>query len=385
MTLPARAHTHSLDDIKDMLLARIDQVVDRYAPPAPGSYTDRHLYFTLNPGRADRSVGSFCVNLSGPKAGRWNDFATGHHGDLIDLIALSLGLSLSDAVREARAFLGLQTRDPAAVRAQEAAAARARARRAEAERDAAAEAERRAKQAEAIYLSATAGLLGTPVERYLAGRGIDLRALPCLPGAIRYHAGLHHQAETVDPETGEVTTARARLPGMVAAIVGRLGRIVAVHRTYLAIGADGQWQKAALPSAKKVLGDYRGGSIRLSNGIGPRGGRDVPLAQCRPGTRVYIAEGIETALSVVALLPDARVLACISLSNMGAVLLPPNVAEVVLLSDGDQNDQARAAFDAAVQAHAKAGRTVRVWRSEVPGEDLNDALQRELRQRRGAA
>jgi hypothetical protein len=380
-----RAHTHSLDEIKDMLLARIDQVAHQYAPEASGSYHDGHLYWTLNPGRADRSVGSFCIHMSGPKAGRWNDFATGQHGDLIDLIALSLGCSLSDAVREARAILGLQTRDPAAIRAQEQAVARARAQRQAALADAAAEAERRARQAEGIWLSAAPDLLGTPVEHYLAGRGIDLRTLRCPPGAIRYHAALHHMAETVDPETGEVITTRAKLPGMVAAIVGRQGRIVAVHRTYLAIGANGRWRKADLPSAKKVLGDYRGGSIRLSNGIGPRGGKDVPLAQCRPGTRVYIAEGIETALSVVALRPEARVLACVSLSNMGAVLLPPNVAEVVLLSDGDTNDQARAAFEAAVAAHAQAGRTVRVWRSEVPGEDLNDALQRELRARRGAA
>ncbi len=380
-----RAHTHSLDDIKQMLVARIDQVVDRYAPAANGSYHDRHLYFTLNPGRADRSVGSFCVHMSGPKAGRWNDYATGQHGDLIDLMALYLGCSLSDAVREARAFLGLETRDPAAIRKQEEALARARAQRAAALADAAAEAERRAKQAEGIWLSAAPEILGTPVEPYLADRGINLRALPCLPGAVRYHAALHHHAETTDPETGEVITTRAKLPGMVAAIVGRHGRIVAVHRTYLAIGPDGRWRKADLPSAKKVLGDYRGGSIRLANGIGPRGGKDVPLAQCRPGSRVYIAEGIETALSVLALRPECRVLACISLSNMGQVLLPPNVAEVVLLSDGDENDQARAAFEAAVQAHAKAGRTVRVWRSEVPGEDLNDALQRELRDRRGAA
>jgi hypothetical protein len=38
----------------------------------------------------------------------------------------------------------------------------------------------------------------------------------------------------------------------------------------------------------------------------------------------------------------------------------------------------------AVQAHATAGRTVRVWQSPVPGEDLNDALLREMGER-GAA
>jgi hypothetical protein len=173
---------------------------------------------------------------------------------------------------------------------------------------------------------------------------------------------------------------------MVAAIVNGKGKIVAVHRTYLRLDpATGRWVKADLPSAKKVLGDYRGGRITLSSGFGPKGGKGVALGQCPPGTWVYIAEGIETGLSAVVIKPDARVIACISLANMGAVELPRNVAEVVLLSDGDTNPQAVEAFDRAVKAHAKAGRRVRVWRSEIPGEDLNDALQRELKMRQGAA
>jgi hypothetical protein len=142
--------------------------------------------------------------------------------------------------------------------------------------------------------------------------------------------------------------------------------------------------KADVSAAKKVLGRALGGRIGLSSGDGPRGGKGAPLAQCPPGTRVYIAEGIETALSAVILKPEARVLACVSLANMGQIELPRNVAEVVLLSDNDTNPQALAQFQAAVDAHARAGRRVRVWRSDVPGEDLNDALQRAIRAR-GAA
>lgn len=41
-----------------------------YAPPRGEWNEDRGLYFTLNPGRADRSVGSFIVALGGEKAGR---------------------------------------------------------------------------------------------------------------------------------------------------------------------------------------------------------------------------------------------------------------------------------------------------------------------------
>lgn len=384
--------SYSIEEIKDRLLAQIDQVVHHYAPPAAGAYTDKGLYFTLNPGRADRSVGSFCVHLSGPKAGRWNDYATGQKGDLIDLIGLSLGLSLADAFREARAFLGLEHETPEIRRQRDHAAAAARERRKEAEQKAAWEARRKAKQALALWLSAEPKIAGTPVEHYLRARAIDLRQLGRQPMALRYHRSctFHHQA--VDQQTGEVHELRLALPAMVAAIDNGRGETVAVHRTYLAIGADGRWGKACIPDpvtgeilpAKKVLGDFRGGRIVLSSGHGSRGGKGCPLSKCPPGTRVYLAEGIETGLSAVVLRPEARVLAAISLSNMGQVVLPDNVSEVVLITDGDEHPQAVATLEAAIKAHAAKGRIVRAWRSDVPGEDLNDALKRAMKER-GAA
>lgn len=377
MTAQAR-QSYTIDEIKWQLVGRLEEVLARYAPPASGSYRMHGLYWTLNPGRADRSVGSFCVHLDGPKAGRWIDYATGQHGDAIDLIALSLGLSPSDAIREARAFLGLEHESPdlRRARAEAAAAAKERARLEEARRKE--RAETRRKWAEGLFLASEPQLRGTPVAAYLRGRGIDLERLGRQPGAIRYHHAVTYQGERVDPDTGEVCQDKRRLPAMVAAIADGSGRIIAAHRTYLARRSDGSWSKAPLPDPKKVLGDYRGGSIRLSSGTGPRGGKAPPLSRCPAGTRVYIAEGIETGLSAVMLMPEARVLAAVSLSNMAAIDLPKNVAEVVLISDGDDNEQARAAFDAAVQAHAKAGRVVRVWRPSRPGEDLNDALQRAL-------
>lgn len=386
--------SYSLEQIKDMLLAQIDGVVHRYAPPAPGSYTDKGVYFTLNPGRADRSVGSFCIRLTGPKAGRWNDYAMGGkdaHGDLIDLIRLSCGLSASDAIREARAFLGLQHETPELRRSREDAAARMKARRQAEERAQKDRAERRRAAARGLWLSAQEAIAGTPVEAYLAGRAIDLRALGHQPRALRYHAECQYAHSETDPETGEVFEIKAAMPAMLAAICDARGEIVACHRTYLAIGSDGRWRKALIPSprtgealpVKKVLGDFKGAAIRLGNGIGPRGGKAARLAECPPGSRVYIAEGIETALSARILRPEARVLAAVSLSNMGAVELPANVAEVVLITDGDTHPQAREALDRAIRAHAAKGRTVRTWASDRPGEDLNDALQRAMN--KGAA
>lgn len=56
--------------------------------------------------------GSLGVHLSGPKAGIWQDFATGEGGDLLDLWVAARGGSLSDAIDAATAWLGIQTPKP---------------------------------------------------------------------------------------------------------------------------------------------------------------------------------------------------------------------------------------------------------------------------------
>jgi hypothetical protein len=387
--------TVSIDDIKDRLLAQLDSVVDRYAPPAIGSYSKGGRYFTLNPGRADTRVGSFCVTLSGPDAGRWVDFASHPKGgDILDLIALSLGVSLTDAIKEARAVLGLDTESPELRRQRDAAATRAKADRAAAVEAQKARKLKSQRAAQGLWLSAQEKIAGTPVDHYLRHRSIDLSRIGWQPRALRYHPEclyFRDDEELTDTDTGEVTTRRLpplRLPAMVAAVTDGTGAHIGTHRTYLAIATNGCWGKLQVPDAKKILGSFWGGSVRLSSGIGPRGGKAARLAECPPGTRIYIAEGIETALSAIILRPDLRVLAGVSLGNMGAVDLPANVAEVVILADADAHPDARATLAGVIEAHAARGRVVRVVQSDVPGEDLNDRLRAALaseQQRQGVA
>lgn len=362
---------YTLDELKGMLLQQRHAVARHYAPPRAGTYDDRGLYWTLNPGRADRNVGSFVIDLDGPRPGRWNDYATGQHGDLIDLIALSLGCSISDAVREARSYLGLSHDSPEDVARRKAAAERSARLAEEARQKHAADRERRSRAALALWLSAEARIASTPVEYYLRdARGIDLRQLGRAPGALRYHPECFYKH--VDRETGEVF--EGRWPAMLAIVNDGQGRAVACHRTWLALDRTGRWNKAPLPKAKKVLGEYGGASIHLWRGIGPRGGKGKPLSDAPPGSHVFVSEGIEDALSCAILLPDARVIAAISLSNFGAVHLPSSISSVTLIADQDEGAEARAALDRAIAAHAKAGRTVRVWRNGDGGKDLNDAL-----------
>ncbi|MDD2499587.1 MAG: toprim domain-containing protein [Geobacter sp.] len=51
---------------------------------------------------------SLKVCVEGSKRGRWSDFATGESGDLLDLWQKTCGLSLHDALKEAKQYLGIQ-------------------------------------------------------------------------------------------------------------------------------------------------------------------------------------------------------------------------------------------------------------------------------------
>ncbi|QEW27847.1 DUF7146 domain-containing protein [Roseovarius indicus] len=362
--------TYSLEEIKHMLNDRVEDVAEHYAPPRGGWYKAQGRYFTLNPGRADRTVGSFCVHLAGAKRGRWNDYAIREGGDLIDLIELSLGCTRREALAEARRFLGLSTQNPETEAQRKERQRRLDVQRRQRESDEREKQARKSKAALAIWLSGQEHLRGTPVDYYLKGRGIDLTRLGRQPGALRYLPECSYYDE--DPETGEVI--EAKLPAMAAIISNAKGQQVALHRTYLGLDAAGQWAKAGVRQPKKVLGQYGGAAVNLWRGIGPRGGKPASLPQCPKNTHVFVTEGIEDALSMVLLNPEARVLAAVSLGNLAQLQLPENVARITLVADLDENEDARKALHRAIAAHRAKGRDVRLWQNSFGGKDLNDAL-----------
>lgn len=369
--------SYSIEEIKGLLWERRREVAMHYAPPRGDWYEDRGLFFTLNPGRADRRVGSFVVALDGDKAGRWNDYATGEHGDLIDLIRLSLGCAMQDALREARSYLGLRHDNPEDAARRKAAAERSLRLAEEARAKGREQAERRRKGAVALWLSGQERIQSTPVEYYLRDtRGIDLAQLGRQPGALRYHPAVRYKH--LDRETGEVWD--CEMPAMLAIVNDGQGRSIACHRTWLSMHPSGRWDKAPVPKPKKVLGDYAGGSIHLWRGILPGGKRGKPLADAPAGSHVYITEGIEDALSAVILLPEARVIAGISLSNFGGVQLPDTISTVTLIADRDPGADAQRALARAIATHQRAGREVRIWQNRDGGKDLNDALRARLQQ-----
>jgi len=176
---------------------------------------------------------------------------------------------------------------------------------------------------------------GTPVETYLASRGIHLTP----SDALRFHAGLKHRSAGI-------------WPAMVALVTRGVDDVpLAIHRTFLA--RDGS-AKAPVDPQKMMLGPCSGGAVRLA----PAGGV------------LMVGEGIETCLAAM----QARGLpawAALSTSGLLALDLPPDVRDVIVLADGDT------AGDAAARGAGlrwkREGRRVRIAHPPQ-GLDFNDML-----------
>ncbi len=363
---PARTQSGpSAGDIAAMLAVQVTALVSELLPCGKRHGPEWRVGSLA--GEPGQSLG---VHLHGHKAGVWCDFASGEAGDALDLVArVACGGDRAAALRWARSFLGLSDAPRARVLQQQATQRRARA-----DANARADTDRRRRAAQRLWREAEAGLIGTPVAAYLAGRGLRFAELGRVPRVLRYHPALEHPHTCARDEDGRVRYGTGtRFPAMLAAISNAAGAHVATHRTYLAERPDGSTGKARVQNAKLTLGDWRGGTIRLW-----RGARGKPLADAPEDDVVAIAEGIEDALTIARIQPAWRVLAAVALGNMAAIDLPAQIRRVMLVFDRDgENEQARRARDAAIAHFQRQGRHVRVTTPPEGFKDFNDWWQAE--------
>ena len=94
------------------------------------------------------------------------------------------------------------------------------------------------------------------------------------------------------------------------------------------------------------------------------------------GTRLVLAEGIETALAVH-VLTGAPVWACVSASGLASVVLPPEAKEVFVAADHDPNGVGQRAAQVLVERMRQEGRAGCVLFPSTPGLDWLDVLNAE--------
>ncbi|UDQ88654.1 toprim domain-containing protein [Xanthobacter autotrophicus] len=228
-------------------------------------------------------------SAKGP-AGKWTDAATGEHGDLLDLIRESRGLSsFSEVVAEAEMFL----RIPRSVHEAQAPLCKTE----NSSRDPVISARR--------LFAAAQSIPGTIVETYLRNRGITALHET---GSLRFHPRCYYRSDAHTPIQP--------LPAMVAAVTDLSGRIRGVHRTWLAPnGSD----KAAITTPRRAMGHLLEHAVRF-------GGADDVMA---------VGEGIETILSVRTLLPNLPMAAALSAAHLAVIAFPPGLRRLYIVRDND--------------------------------------------------
>ena len=194
---------------------------------------------------------------------------------------------------------------------------------------------------------------------YLRARGLEaLVSAEDLPAGdvLRFHASLPYF------ESGEGGRRVGEYPCLLAAVTDSAGALATLHRTWLAADGSG---KAPVASPKKLasparVNALRGAAIRLFPAAG----------------RLAIAEGVETALAVRALI-GLPAWSAVSAHGLETVALPPGLAELVIGADADPNGVGeRAAHRLAQRAQREGVPVVKVSIPRLAGDDWLDVLNR---------
>ena len=229
-------------------------------------------------------------------AGKWQDSATGEHGDLLDVIRDSLGLiDFADVANEARRFLSLPQIEPLPQ-----------------SRPPHTPAPSGSSEAARRLWHMTQPLIGSTVDTYLRRRGItDLRGT----ANLRFHPSCYWRPEDDGPtETW---------PALIAAVTDLDGRITGAHRTWLRRDGSG---KAPVDPPRKAMGDLLGHAVRFGD----------------PQDVLAAGEGIETILSLRQVLPMMSMISALSAAHLAAIQFPPLLRRLYIVRDNDPaGDNAR--------------------------------------------
>jgi phage/plasmid primase-like uncharacterized protein len=225
--------------------------------------------------------------------GKWQDAATGEHGDLLDLLAAREGhRGLAETLAEARRFLGKP--DVAA-------------------RDGYARGTPFIKRVDTAVIARRIWDEGKPLSGTLAETYLSLRNLPPpYPRDLRFHPALEYR----DNQSGMAAT----YPALLAAVRDIGGTLGGIHRCWLAPNGS----KAALDDPRRSLGHVHGHGVWL--------GHDV--REHRSGT-LLIGEGVETVLSLARIVPEAGMVAALSGSHLAGFILPGWVRSLLIARDND--------------------------------------------------
>ncbi|SCB61611.1 Toprim domain-containing protein [Rhizobium aethiopicum] len=237
---------------------------------------------------------SLYVRLTGPRAGKWSDAATGQYGDLLDLVREACGLAdFREVADEVRHFLSLPQLAPP-------------------ERSDVCEhrlVDRpTADRARRLFRMAQP-LACTLADSYLRQRGILGGALH---QALRFHPSCFYR----DLVTGSTSA----FPALIAAVTDPSGAITGVHRTWLDPQGKG---KAKVDDPRRALGRLLGNAVRFCFPFhGP-----VPV--------IVAGEGLESILSLARVMPAMPMVSALTANHLAAFRLSDGCQRLYIAADAD--------------------------------------------------
>jgi hypothetical protein len=241
---------------------------------------------------------SLFVRLTGPvhgqgARGKWQDAATGEHGDLLDLLAAREGhRGLAETLAEARRFLG----NPDVTAG-----------------DGYACGTPFIKRADTSAIARRIWDEGKPLPGTLAETYLSLRHLaPAYPADLRFHLALEYR----DHVTGEI----AFHPALLAAVRDASGGLRGIQRCWLAPNG----RKAILDDPRRSLGHIHGHGVWLRHDD-----------REHPSGALLIGEGVETVLSLAAFVPSGGLVAALSASHLVGFILPGWLRHLLIARDSD--------------------------------------------------
>lgn len=318
-----------IEEIDDRLRENVGELVEHVLDQPPNRKLS--IKDTLRFG----NKGGIAVEISGPDRGRITPFdGDGKGRSPLKFIQEQYDLSFFDALNWAAHWLRL----PPGYKPDSGVERHRRERRKRKQREfevlEAANRAKRIAQAVEIYDGAR-GAAGTPVETYLAGRGITT----ALPDDVRF-----------------IPATYSTYAAMVMAARDNFGNVQAVQRVFIQHG-----KKASIETAKRTNGPMDGAAVRLPG---------------KRGDELVLAEGPETGLSVSQAWGRETWVALGSVAKLTDIL--PIGRPIVIARDADApGSPADKALMKAILAMTERGLNVRVVSPPNPtkmGYDFNDAL-----------
>ncbi len=301
-------------------------------------------------GRDARWKGTLSVTIKGEEAGRWRQWSSGEGGrDLISLYSHAHNVDWKTALKELGKSLSLDNSEASTQ------PRKSKMQSPSPQQDGHSDLQR-IEKARALYQKGVP-IAGTLAEKYLREhRGIQ----GDLPEDFRFVKSIKHfQTQEWRPAlVAPLWDKENRLTGLTRIFLNRDGS------KYEGFYQDdhGQPQKANPKISLGVLGQS---AVVVQEGIDP--------------TTVWVAEGIETALSVAQAMPHQTVMATLSVERLKNIAIKPGVEKVVICADHDgvHANSYNSVIEAVGHHLSKVSRVFMAMPSAIAGMDkvdFNDLL-----------